>query len=358
VQRISRQRQYKTRVENVSGGWSRLLINALLVLAVENAVRTFWSPTAELALQHTDPTRNTDGRLFTRIYDAHVRELLEVDRQGEWWRIDVRRNQHRAVLPEKRREVLDAGKVICICHDIERGIGHIDCDPDFARAVDGPARKALDRMLDLESRAGVRCTYNIVGTLFQELRDPITRRGHSVAFHSHDHRIRSTCRPAAFLNDLGGRLVSATGLRPRNLGSAELHACRLLDRRIKGYRPPQSRLNRDLSDAHLAYHNFEWLASSASSLGRSIPGLENGIVTIPIHLDDYPLYTGRQTFSDWATSAVEMIGKNDFTAIGLHDCYAGWWLDGYAELLNSLRGSGTLLTFDEVAARVFLANSL
>src|SRR6202043_3519418 len=42
VQRISRQRQYKTRVENVFKGWSRLLINALLVFAIEHGVQSFF----------------------------------------------------------------------------------------------------------------------------------------------------------------------------------------------------------------------------------------------------------------------------------------------------------------------------
>jgi hypothetical protein len=49
VQRISRQRQHKTRIENMFKGWSRLLINTLLVFAIEHGVQSFFSPTAALA---------------------------------------------------------------------------------------------------------------------------------------------------------------------------------------------------------------------------------------------------------------------------------------------------------------------
>jgi hypothetical protein len=43
--------------------------------------------------------------------------------------------------------------------------------------------------------------------------------------------------------------------------------------------------------------------------------------------------------------------------LGLHDCYAGFWLSGYAELLKELQARATLITLDEVAARVTLGNS-
>jgi hypothetical protein len=357
VQRISRRRQYKTRVEKVFQGWSRLLINALLVFALENGVETVLSASAALALKNTDPARSPDGRLFTRVYDDHLRGILDADRQGEWWRIDVRRNAPRAVLPEKRRELLDPGKVICICHDIERGLGHLGVNPAFARAVEGPARDALGVMLDVEEQAGIRCTYHVVGTLFNELRAPIAGRGHAVAFHSYDHGTSPRPRLRRVLGGLA-RLLRAVRPGPPDLASFQLQACRGFDYRIKGYRPPRSRLTRDISDAHLAMHNFEWLASSRESLRRTTPALENGIVKIPIHLDDFDLYRGRLTFDGWARLALELIRENDFTALSLHDCYAGWWLKEYAAFLRSIRGLGTFLTFDEVAAQVFLSQSL
>jgi len=345
VQRISRQRQHKTRVDKVFKGWSRLLINALLVFAIEHGVQTFFSATAALALRNTDPRRHPDGRLFTRIYDNHLREVLDADRQGDWWRIDVPRNRHRAIHPERRRELVDTGKTICICHDIERGLGHTQCDPDFARSVDGPARQALHEMLDVEDREGIHCTYHILGAFFDEVRGPVAARGHAVGFHSFDHHIGA----AATAPDPGAR---------GGLESYQLQKCRTLDYRVKGYRPPQSRLTADLSDAHLAFYNFEWLASSRRSLQCSAPHVENGIVKIPIHLDDYDLYTGKQNFEGWAARAVELVRQNDFTALSLHDCYAGFWLKGYAGFLQSLKGLGAFQTLDEVAARTFLHSAL
>jgi glycosyltransferase involved in cell wall biosynthesis len=345
VQRISRQRQHKTRVENVFKGWSRLLINALLVFAIEHGVQSFSSATAALALRNTDPRRHPDGRLFTRVYDNHLREVLDADLQGDWWRIDVPQNRHRAIHPERRRELVDTGKTICICHDIERGLGHTQSDPDFARSVDGPARQALTEMLDVEQREGIRCTYHILGVVFDEVRGPVAARGHAVGFHSYDHHIG----PAAT-----APVPGAGG----GLESYQLQKCRTLDYRIKGYRPPQSRLTADISDAHLSFYNFEWLASSQSSLQCSIPHVENGIVKIPIHLDDYDLYTGKQTFEEWAARAVELVRQNDFTALSLHDCYAGFWLKEYAGFLRSLRGLGMFRTLDEVAAHAFLHSSL
>jgi hypothetical protein len=75
-------------------------------------------------------------------------------------------------------------------------------------------------------------------------------------------------------------------------------------------------------------------------------------------LDDFDLYTGKLSFDDWTARAVALIQQSDFTATGLHDCSAGWWLKGYAEFLRLIRGRGTFLTFDEVAARLFLCNGL
>jgi hypothetical protein len=345
VQRISRRREHSTQVTKVFKGWSRLLFNGLLVFAIEHGVQSFFSATAALALRNTDPRRTPDGRLFARIYDDHLRDVLDADRQGDWWRIDVPRNRHRAIHPERRRELVDTGKTICICHDIERGLGHTQSDPDFARSVDGPARQALGEMLEIEVQEGIRCTYHILGAFWDEVRGRVAARGHAVGFHSYDHHIGPTA--TAPYPEAGGRLESY-----------QLQKCRTLDYRIKGYRPPQSRLTADLSDAHLAFYNFEWLASSRRSLQCSAPYLENTVVKIPIHLDDYDLYTGKQTFEEWAARAVDLVRQNDFTALSLHDCYAGFWLDGYAGFLQSLKGLGSLKTLDEVAARTFLHSAV
>src|SRR5262249_1097501 len=152
--------------------------------------------------------------------------------------------------------------------------------------------------------------------------------------------------------------TASTSVGGDSLESYQLQKCRTLDYRVKGYRPPQSRLTADISDAHLSFYNFEWLASSRSSLQCTVPHVENGIVKIPIHLDDYDLYTGKQTFDKWASRAVELVRQNDFTALSLHDCYARFWLKEYAGFLRSLRGLGTFRTLDDVSAQAFLCSSL
>jgi hypothetical protein len=132
-------------------------------------------------------------------------------------------------------------------------------------------------------------------------------------------------------------------------------AARLI--RIKGYRPPQSKILPGLNDANLSEFNFEWLASSTKSLGSADPFMENGIVKIPHHLDDYPMYRSTMSFAEWETRLLELVSQRDFVVIGLHDCYAEFWLDRYEELLCKLKAQAQLMTLDEVAARVTLGKS-
>src|SRR5438132_14160243 len=73
-------------------------------------------------------------------------------------------------------------------------------------------------------------------------------------------------------------LAKPLGVKGGNRG--QLQKCREIDYRVKGYRPPQSRITSELSDTRLAFHNFEWLASSAHSLQTSLPELRNRIVKI------------------------------------------------------------------------------
>jgi hypothetical protein len=131
-----------------------------------------------------------------------------------------------------------------------------------------------------------------------------------------------------------------------------------VDLQVKGYRPPQSRLTAEITDYTLAYWNFEWLLSSARSLGSSEPRLQNGIVKIPIHMDDYDMQTGDLSYGQWLQRLDSLVATRDFVAVGLHDCYARHWLDGYAELLGRLEHAGELWTCDQVVNRVRFENTL
>ncbi len=63
-------------------------------------------------------------------------------------------------------------------------------------------------------------TYNVVGTLLDGVRDRIEAGGHAVAFHSFDH----------------------------GDGLDQLHRCREVDYRLKGYRLPRSQPTPETTD--------------------------------------------------------------------------------------------------------------
>jgi hypothetical protein len=230
------------------------------------------------------------------------------------------------VSPTSGTESLVSGRTICICHDIERELGHLAVAPDFAAIAARLSRGNLARMLEIENRRGVRGTYNVVGCLMNEVRSDIERGGHEVAFHSHDHTEHQ--------NQLG--------------------LCRRVDYRIKAYRPPNSRVTRELTDEYLAYHSFEWLASSPGSIGTQEPAMRAGIARIPIRFDDFPLYKAGTSFEAWEAEVLNIIRDNDFTAFGLHDCYAHYWLGRFDEFLAKIQDLGRVETVGAVANRVAL----
>ena len=336
VQRISRHRQFKTRIESVFKGWVRVLLNSVLDYAIDLGVKTIYSARAAHAMRHTDPKRTIQPPLYERIYDGAIQGLYEVEAEDDWWRLDVAANRHRCVRLDKKIEALSPPKTICLFHDVERGRGHRIEDPEFSARIEGPAQAALGRILEAEARAGIHTTYNVVGELWREVTPAILEKGHTCAFHSFDHRIAT-----------GDEIVRPT----------QLDRCRMLDYRVKGYRPPQSKITAELADAHLAHHNVEWFATSRRSLGHEQPFMENGIVKIPVHLDDFDLYRHRLSFPEWESRAFELIENQEVTAIGLHDCYFEHWLPHYDGLLERLVRKGRLVTFDQLAAEVTFAHA-
>src|SRR5262249_49547301 len=125
VQRASRAGQYRTRIQNRFKGWNFMLLNAVLNFAMEQNIQSVYTPTAELALRNTDPKRNVGPDLFDRIYDLQLQQILKVSRAGNWWRIDVQHNRDVVIQAEAKTESLPNEKVICVCHDTERG-EHLD----------------------------------------------------------------------------------------------------------------------------------------------------------------------------------------------------------------------------------------
>ncbi len=147
VQRISRRRQLKTRVEKVFDGWDRLLLNSILRFAVERGLETVRVPTAAHARAMADPGRDVKAELFERIYDRHVGAMFDVRPTRNWWVIDVAANRDRIVAGAPKTESITSSPTICVCHDIERGLGHTTVEPAFAEIADVEAPGNLVAML-------------------------------------------------------------------------------------------------------------------------------------------------------------------------------------------------------------------
>jgi len=335
VQRIARRPQYRTRIEKRFRGWHHMLLNSIGNFALEHGLSRIYSPTSGFAMQHTDRKRTVQPPLYERIYDADIHKRFPgVRRAGSWWVIDAKDIADGVLVAEPGTEPIREDKFICICHDIERGLGHVGIDPDFVAVADHTSPASLEEMLAAERDANVGATYNVVGVLFDELRSRIEAHGHCMAFHSYDHQI----------DDFGAERT-------------QLQKCRSVDYRIKGYRAPRSRITADLTEANLCMHNFEWLASSAKSLGTLQPEMKNRIVRVPILFDDFPLFQGRLSYTEWERSALERVANNHFVAFGLHDCYAPHWLPHYRDLLRRLRALGTLRTVNAVAFDVIMRHA-
>jgi len=327
VQRISRHRPFKTRVEKVFQGWHHVLLNAIAGFARDRGCDTLMVPTSTLAMEHTDRRRVVKPELFERVYDRAVQHHCRATERDGWWAAPLSSAPGIPVATEGRTETIHWGRTVAIIHDVERGWGHRGIDDAFADRADVEAPAALEGMLAVERQLGVRATYNVVGAFLPEVRDRIQNNGHALAFHSYDHRP----------------------------DTRQLAACREVDYRIKGYRVPRSRLTTELTNEQLAWHNFEWLASSVRSVGGSIPRLDGRIVKIPVHLDDFALHAGTMSWDGFRRRVLETLQQHDFVAVGLHDCYATHWLPHYASLLREITSIARPRTMDDVAADVYLS---
>jgi len=320
VQRISLRRDLKTRVERVFRGWNQMLLNGIIHFATHHGVREIWLPTADLAMENTDRARNPQRMLFERVYDAHL-SSFQPRRQGQAWVLDVASARQRHVPPVRRLEECSVGRTVCIVHDTERGLGSPDSDPALAARADRDSPAALQRMLAVEAQHGVQATYSVVGCYLKDVRAAIMQGGHELAFHSFDHTRQGD----------------------------QVLRCRQVDYRIPGYRPPQSRLTPELRDGHLAIHNFEWLASSEYSLGFPRPSLSNGVVKLPIKVDDYPLHAGQLIYDQWWDRVKSSINERSYLAVGLHDCYAEHWLEQYPDMLTCFQDHANVRRLGDVA---------
>lgn len=357
VQRISRRREYATRVEKRFHGWRHMLFNSIVNFAVERGVTTLHSPTSELVMAHTDKARSVKKALFERIYDRTVTERFTATKANGWWVIDIASNRDRLVSPERRQDVVARERTICICHDIERGLGHVGIDAERVDTGNRIGAEALSAMIRCEKAAGVKATYSVLGCLFSDVRKDIETDGHCLAFHSYDHVIRKHWRFTRYYWAFRRRLADASGASAKGRHANQLFLCRLEDPRIRGFRPPQSRVTGEWDDFNLVLRNFDWCATSSPAL-PGVPAMQNRLVKIPIRLDDFPLYKSRMPFREWQRRLVDEIRNRDFVAFGLHDCYADLWLSHYPGFLEAISKMGAIRTLDAVADETILASAI
>lgn len=210
-----------------SKGWNHMLLNGILNFAVERNLKRILVPTAELVVSMTDPKRRQtlNRELFDRIYDHHVCAYFRAERAGLWWVVDEPQHRDRLVEPVKDQVGSPAkSKTICIYHDVERGIGHAGIDPQLEAYANANASQALEDMLSVERRVGIRATYSAVGLFLPDVRASIAKDGHCIAFHTFDHRIGAgfAHRFGQFLESraLGGRRRYARVMQGNALASA------------------------------------------------------------------------------------------------------------------------------------------
>lgn len=325
VQQVHRSAAWKSvrsRIENRFRAWPMMALQAVLAACLARGLSTLLVPDSRTitgALR-----RAVDGRLFARVYDAPAQALgaTSVTHHGcRYWRLrldDALRARLGGYLEVEEPARLP-GKTVCIFHDIEE-----DVDAPTSAAQ---CRAQLARMLAVERDHNVRGTYNVLGTIFPRVAPAIAADGHELAFHSFDHDVDR---------------------------HDQLPRVREVDLQVKGYRPPRSLITPELSPRNLAWWNFEWLATSAYSLGRTDPFVVDGIAHLPIETDDYALFTGEIDFERWFDRLLGEIRRRDFVAFSLHDCYAGHWLPRYDAMLEAIGALARTVTADEVAGAMFV----
>src|SRR5579862_3592880 len=312
----------KTQVDTHFRYWYAFLFNAILDFCIDSGIATLRCPTGRQVAATT--RKAIDPALFYRIYDyppqAYACQEVCIG-NAQYWEIPVGENRGRvaslcetAIAPPS-----DASGRLSIFHDIEENadteISVTECEDNF------------EQMLQIEKSLGIDATYGILGRLLDRKRRLVLsfNPAHSIGFHSFNHDV---C-------DL-----------------KQLEKCRSVDLRVRGYRPPRSRITSELTNYRLAELNFEWLASSARSLGHSDCRLDGGIVKIPIDQDDYSLFLG-EPYQQWESGVLQRARALPFFGLGLHDCYAGKWLPRYKELLDKLLSIGSFISGDAICNRVF-----
>ena len=108
----------------------------------------------------------------------------------------------------------------------------------------------------------------------------------------------------------------------------------------------------------LCHHNFEWLASSAKSIGSQAPVLRNWDrpdSRSPLTISHCT--PGSSITRNGRAIALGRIRTSPVIAFCVHDCYANHWLEDYPRFIEELRTMGELLTFNQLSDRMILLNA-
>jgi hypothetical protein len=323
VQRISRRRELKTRIETVLRGWTYMLLNGLLNFAVEMRIRTFFSPTAELIMQNSRPAQ---PELFERIYDHTPGALFEVRRRGPWWVVDVEANRHRLVRPEPRTAPTRPEATLCLVHDLSaRDVG---ARPAVTRP--SQAIRLVEDTTRVVKGLGCPVTFIVPRALFDEVRGRVAGEEHALGFAS-DHALVS--------GELGPELVR----------------CRGVDQRTKGYRLADARPAELQEALELCYHKFDWLLVAGSRANRATLGLERGVVNIPISLDDHAL--AEPGCDTWASQLEAIVNTEPPAVVSLGTNWSRLDLDGRRRLLERVARPADLKTCDQLTEAFILSRA-
>jgi hypothetical protein len=312
----------KTQIDKWFERWYRLLLNAVVDFCNDHSIGRLYVPTSGTVLQRVP--RAVSPALFVRIYDDPSLWLQCTRRSlfgTEYWEIPIDANQGIFVpLEPTSGDSRKPIRGVCIFHDVEANVDTLVSPSDCLHW--------LNAMLDIETQMGLSLTYSVLGKLLPALRPLFQKHGiRSLALHSFDHQIGS-------LN--------------------QIRQVRRIDGKIHGYRPPQSKITPELTDFNLSFYNFEWLLSSAGSIGLTEPQLQNYIVKIPVHMDDYPLQTGRYSINEWIGRLRSLLDSNiSLVTIGTHDCYARQWLEYYPQVLRECIAKGPIWNCDDIADTVY-----
>jgi peptidoglycan/xylan/chitin deacetylase (PgdA/CDA1 family) len=186
-----------------------------------------------------------------------------------------------------------------------------DVEGDFARAGKTATElETLARILEIESRCGVRSTYNVVARFAVEAPaavEAIARAGHEIASHSYDHSILTTLSRAA---------IAENARRAKQTFSD-------LGIEVGGHRSPQSDWDERVLDALVA-SGYTWSAENgAEPYPYRIRRTDNGgLWRFVVADDDWRYqssgYSPAAMVAQWQRVVRDALGKRKHLAIGFH----------------------------------------